>query len=248
MAKTILIPIPSKDFDPTECAVPWKILVENGVQVKFATPNGEVAQCDQRMLHGYDLGLLSSVLSADKNGKMAYLELEKNQEFQHPLSWENIVPEQFDGIILPGGHAQGMKEYLESEVLKKIVSDFFQSNKPVGAICHGVVLAARSSINGVSILKGRKTTALLSTQEMLAWGLTCLWLGSYYRTYPQTVEAEVKSCLNSPADFLKGPMPIKRDNLNDLESGFTVRDGNYLSARWPGDAHRFGVEYLKMLN
>ena len=29
--------------------------------------------------------------------------------------------------------------------------------------------------------------------------------------------------------------------------GFTVRDGNWLSARWPGDAHRFASEFVAML-
>jgi hypothetical protein len=29
--------------------------------------------------------------------------------------------------------------------------------------------------------------------------------------------------------------------------GFTVRDGEYLSARWPGDAHRFAAEFAAMI-
>lgn len=247
MLKTVLIPLPSTDFDPTECAVPWKLLSQNGILVKFATPKGQKAQCDLRMLNGTDLGLLAPFLAADANGKKAYADLENSFEFQNPIPWTEVEVHQFDGLILPGGHAAGMKEYLESEVLKKIVCAFFGLNKPVGAICHGVVLVARSKENGQSILKGRKTTALLSTQELLAWSLTCLWLGDYYRTYKQTVEDEVKSNLNSPEDFLKGPIPIKHDSLDHLEYGFTLRDGNYLSARWPGDAHRFANEFLKML-
>src|SRR5690606_36211417 len=115
--------------------------------------------------------------------------------------WKNIKVEHYDGIILPGGHAQEMKEYLESNILQECVGKFFKANKPVGAICHGVVLAARSKINGVSVLNGRKTTALLSSQEILAWLLTCCWLGYYYRTYQQTVEAEVKESLNTHSDF-----------------------------------------------
>jgi protease I len=31
-----------------------------------------------------------------------------------------------------------------------------------------------------------------------------------------------------------------------LGIGFTVRDGNYLSARWPGDAHRFAGDLAAM--
>lgn len=247
MPKTVLIPIPSTDFDPTECAVPWKILSQNGIRVQFATPAGQKAQCDLRMLNGNGLNILSPILKADANGRIAYAELENSFEFQNPTPWSAIDVNRFDGLVLPGGHAPGMKEYLESIVLQKHVSSFFLSKKPVGAICHGVVLAARSKEKNQSILKGRKTTALLSSQELLAWSLTCIWLGDYYRTYKQTVEAEVKSNLATPTDFLQGPPPIRRDSLNHLNYGFTVRDGNYLSARWPGDAHRFGTDFLRML-
>ena len=38
MMKKILIPIPANDFDPTEAAIPWKILSENGINITFATP------------------------------------------------------------------------------------------------------------------------------------------------------------------------------------------------------------------
>jgi protease I len=248
MAKTVLIPLPSKDFDPTECAIPWKILNDNGVLVRFATPVGERPQCDLRMLNGIGLGILAPILAADQHGKYAYRELEKNFEFQNPIRWSEISADKFDGLILPGGHALGMKEYLEADLLKNAVSHFFELAKPVGAICHGVVLAARSKINGESVLKGRKTTALLATQELLAWSLTRLWLGNYYRTYPQTVEAEVRMSLNSPTHFQRGPIPFLRDCKERLDRGFVVRDRNYLSARWPGDAHRFGLEFLSMLD
>ena len=39
----------------------------------------------------------------------------------------------------------------------------------------------------------------------------------------------------------------KVDAPEQLERGFTVRDGQYLSARWPGDAHRFAVEFWGMV-
>lgn len=248
MPKKILIPLPSFDFDPTECAVPWKYLIDNGVEVVFATPNGQEAVCDQRMLNGNGLGLLTGLLRADAPSQKNYQELKNSTEFKHPKKWSEVDSKNYDGVILPGGHAQGMKEYLESSQLQKIVSEFFKSDKAVGAICHGVVLAGRSNLeNGKSVLHGKKTTALLNTQELSAWALTCLWLGSYYRTYPQTVEAEVKSKLESPKDFIKGPMPLKRDQFDKLQYGFTVVDGNYVSARWPGDAHKFAVDFLDLL-
>ena len=37
MARKVLIPLPDKDFDVTEVAVPWKLLRDAGFQVVFAT-------------------------------------------------------------------------------------------------------------------------------------------------------------------------------------------------------------------
>jgi len=42
-------------------------------------------------------------------------------------------------------------------------------------------------------------------------------------------------------------LPLVRDSANNLNPGFVVQDGNYLSARWPGDAHKFATCFSKML-
>jgi protease I len=141
-----------------------------------------------------------------------------------------------------------MRPYLESIALQALVGAMFHQNKPVSTICHGVLLAARSrATDGHSVLFGRKTTALTKQMELTAWALTGLWLGSYYHTYPITVQDEVSAVLTNPADFIPGPISIFRDAPSKLSAGFTVRDGQYLSARWPGDAHCFASEFVKML-
>ena len=38
-----------------------------------------------------------------------------------------------------------------------------------------------------------------------------------------------------------------RDCPNRLGRGFTVKDGNYLSARWPGDCYRLAADYLRLV-
>ncbi|SPE26230.1 DJ-1/PfpI family protein [Burkholderiales bacterium] len=245
---TVLIPIPSRDFDPTEAAVPWKILTEAGHDVIFATPDGQPGRADERMLTGRGLGVLKAVLIADANGRRAYQEMAASRAFQHPRRHVDLRIEDFDALVLPGGHAPGMRAYLESPVLQTLVTAVFGQGRPVGAICHGVLLAARSrAADGRSVLFGRKTTALTRQLELTAWALTALWLGSYYRTYPTPVQDEVSQALASPSDFLAGPIAITRDAPARLGPGFTVRDGRYLSARWPGDAHRFASEFAAML-
>lgn len=245
---TVLMPLPARDFDPTESGVPWRVLTGRGHRVRFATPDGEPAEADPRMVTGAGLGPLAPLLAADRHGRDAYAAMRADAAFRSPLAYSQLDGEACDALLLPGGHAPGMRDYLESHVLHGLVSKFFAADRPVAAICHGVVLVARAlGAGGQSVLHGRTTTALLASQELLAWALTRAWLGDYYRTYPQTVQAEVTEALASPADFRTGPLPWRRDASDRTDAGFAVRDGRYLSARWPGDAHRFAQEFCAML-
>ena len=248
--KKILIPLPSYGFDPSETAIPWKQLSEKGFVITFITPDGKKAKTDKIMLTGEKLGIWKRILAARQDAVDAFNEMEKTKSFCNPLKYTDVQGEGFDAILLPGGHDKGVKEYLESEVLQKLVVDFFNTQKPVAAICHGVVLAARS-INPdtkKSVIHNYKTTALLKSQELLAYNMTKLWMKDYYLTYPEiTVEDEVTSVLSDSSNFLKGSSPLFRDNFTHLKRGFIVKDRNYISARWPGDIYNFSLEFIKMI-
>jgi len=246
----ILVPLPAYGFDPSETAIPWKVLLKHGHEVVFATPQGMIAAADRRMVYGTGLGILKKLLKAREDAVAAYHEMEQSPEFMHPIKYNAIREEDFDALLLPGGHDKGIKEYLESPVLQQTVVDFFKVKKIVAAICHGVVLAARSidPATKESVIHQYKTTALLRAQELTAYNMTRFWLKDYYLTYPRnTVQDQVMAALEDKRNFIPGPKPLFRDRINNIVRGFAVRDRNYLSARWPGDAYRFSAEFLKML-
>ena len=242
---TILMPIPNADFDPTESAVPWRVLTDAGYQVVFATPDGEVGRADERMLTGKGLGIWSRLLRAREDAREHYEEMVEASAFQDPLSFDDLTTREFDGLILPGGHAPAMRPYLESKRLQRAVARHMKADKPLGAICHGVIVVARAGDEQEgSLLRGRKTTALPASMELSAWAMTCLWLGKYYRTYDETVQKEVTAAVGDEGIFDPGPKSLLRDSPDHLHRGFTVLDGNYLSARWPGDAYRFAHDFV----
>ena len=281
---TVLMPLPDSDFDPTEAAVSWMMLGRSGHRVRFATPTGRVARGDDMMLTGRGLdpwgwvpGLSHLVgvgrfLRADHRGRDAYANMVRSSEFLHPEAWDAVDLGAVDGLLLPGGHrARGMRPYLESRILFEVVADAFGQEMPVGAVCHGVLLAARAteSRTGRSVLHGRRTTALTWSLEQRAWRvarLTRFWDSGYYRTYPEqpgqpagymSVEHEVTRALARPEDFCDvdpsaADAAVKRsgrarDSPHDDRPAFVVRDGNYLSARWPGDVHTFAKAFAEML-
>ena len=246
----ILIPLPSYGFDPSETAIPWKILTENNIKITFATPKGIPASGDEIMLTGKKLGIFKSLLKARKDAVEAYNLMINSSEYKQPIRYGDIQASTYTGIFLLGGHDKGVKEYWESEFLQNIIPLFFQDNKKIGAICHGVVLLARSKDKKTnkSVIYDYKTTALLKSQELLAYNLTRLWLKDYYLTYPgMTVEDEVKSALKNHSNFIHGNLPVFRDRENNFKPGFVVKDRNYLSARWPGDIYKLSNEYLKLI-
>ncbi|HHQ48248.1 MAG TPA: hypothetical protein ENK19_05120, partial [Acidobacteria bacterium] len=165
----ILLPIPSYGFDPTEAAIPWKILSAHGHQVELTTPTGARGSADTIMLTGKGLGIWKKLLMARADAVAAYRQMEGSRAFQKPLAYDEVHPASFDAIFLPGGHDKGVREYLESEVLHEIVASFFALGKPVGAVCHGVLLAARSleAPTGKSVIHDRTVTSLLRSQELL---------------------------------------------------------------------------------
>ncbi len=242
---SLLIPLPDRDFDVTEVAVPWKLARRAGHEVVFATERGAVGEADPLLL----TGVLFGQLGAEPEPKALYAEMTASPEFRAPIAWETIRPEDFDALVLPGGHAQGMRQYLGSAMLQDRVSTFWDLKRPIGAICHGVLVLARARrADGRSVLHGRRTTCLPAYMERAAYWLTAWKLGRYYRTYPELVEQEVRAALAGPQDFARGPVTlIRRGTETDDRGSFVVEDGQYVSARWPGDAYAFARALLAKL-
>jgi hypothetical protein len=92
------------------------------------------------------------------------------------------------------------------------------------------------------------------------------WDPAYYRTYLEvagepegfhSVQAEVTRALASGADFYDVPYDaahhfrkasgLFRDDVEDARPAWVVRDGHYVSARWPGDVHSFAATFAAVL-
>jgi putative intracellular protease/amidase len=281
----VLFLLPAQDFDPSEAAVSWRVLVDAGHVVGFATPDGRPAAADEIMVSGKGLDvwgaipllrnwpLIGLLLRANRDARAAYAGMIADRNYLAPQRWDAVNPAAFDALLLPGGHrARGMRDYLESDILQRHVTGFFEADKPVAAICHGVLLAARSisKHTGRSVLYGYRTTALTWALERSAWSLariTRFWDPNYYRTYLEqdgqpngfmSVQQEVTRALARAEDFEDVPATdpdyrrktsgLQRDSIDDARPAFVVRDRNYVSARWPGDAHTFAKTFAGMLS
>ena len=280
----VLILLPARDFDPSEAALSWRVLMNTRHAVHFATPDGRAAIADDIMLTGQGLDpwgaipllrklpLIGRLMRANREARKAYAEMIADPNYLAPQRWDAVDPAAYNALLLPGGHrARGMRDYLESEILQRLVAHFFDAQKPVAAICHGVLLAARSisKRTGRSVLWGYQTTALTWAFERSAWSvarITRFWDPNYYRTYLEqagqpegfmSVQQEVTRALARAEDFRDVPRDdpdyrrktsgLARDTMDDATPAFVVRDRNYVSARWPGDVHTFAKTFAGML-
>ena len=235
----VLMPLPSEDFEPTEAAVPWRCLRSAGIEVVFATPDGKPGRCDPLALQGVAFG----TIGAKREDGELYREMEHDAAYRAPIRYRDIEVDSFDALHLAGGHAPGMRPYLESEILQARAVEFFAKQKIVSAICHGPIVLARAKdpTTNRSVLHGRRMTALTKMLERSGWLLTMWTLGNHFRTYPQYVQDEVIEAIGDNTKFERGPL------VPSYRNPFTVRDDNLLTARWPGDAHRLGDELTEML-
>jgi protease I len=78
---------------------------------------------------------------------------EKGKSITPEASIHNVQADDFDALVIPGGVANPDAMRMEEDALR-LVREFFASNKPVAAICHGPWLLAEADVIG-----GRRMTA-----------------------------------------------------------------------------------------
>lgn len=232
----ILIPLPDCDFDPTEAATPWRVCAERGWKTTFSTENAQVAEADPRLLMGFVRG----PLGAGPMGLADYKRMTQAPEYRKPIRYADIQVQDYDGLMLTGGHAPGMKQFLESKVLQGKVVEFFRMRKAVGAICHGVLVLARAIDlqTRKSVLYDYKTTSLTKLLEVIGYCSTFWLLGRRFRTYDTYVADEVKAALKRKSQYSSGILPFSH----------VVVDRNLVTSRyWLFDAMPFSLKFAKVV-
>jgi protease I len=137
MSKKILF-IVGDYVEDYEVMVPFQALAAVGHQVHAVCPDKKAGQSVRTAIHDFE-------------GDQTYSE-KPGHNFQLNATFADIKASDYDALVIPGGRAP---EYIRlNATVLEIVRHFFQTNKPVAAICHGAqVLAA------AGVLEGRQCSA-----------------------------------------------------------------------------------------
>ena len=121
-----------------EVMVPFQMLLLVGHQVDAVCPDKKAGQTVATAIHDFE-------------GEQTYSE-KRGHNFRLTADFDAIKPEEYDGLVLPGGRAP---EYLRLNArVIQIVRHFAASRKPIAAICHAAQLLVAAGV-----LKGRSCTA-----------------------------------------------------------------------------------------
>ena len=121
-----------------ETMVPFQMLLMVGYDVHAVCPDKKKGDTIKTAIHDFE-------------GDQTYTE-KPGHNFTLNYSFSEVNPPAYDGLVIAGGRAP---EYLRlnSKVLE-VTRHFFDANKPVAAICHGIQI-----LTAAGVAKGRKMTA-----------------------------------------------------------------------------------------
>jgi len=121
-----------------ETMVPFQMLLMVGYEVHSVCPDKKKGDTIKTAIHDFE-------------GDQTYTE-KPGHNFELNYSFSEVDPSDYAGLVIAGGRAP---EYLRlNQKVLDVVKHFFDENKPVAAVCHGIQI-----LTAAGVVKGRKLTA-----------------------------------------------------------------------------------------
>jgi putative intracellular protease/amidase len=141
-----------------EFASPYYYLVDKGVDVVLASPDGGQPPIDPTSDKPENQTESTKRFKADK-------ELQEKLSKTHKLS--EVSADDYDAVFYPGGHGP-LWDLAESEVSSQLIEDFYISGKPVSFVCHApAALKNVKNADGEPLVKGKEVTGFTNSEEEL---------------------------------------------------------------------------------
>ncbi|MBK9254417.1 MAG: type 1 glutamine amidotransferase domain-containing protein [Saprospiraceae bacterium] len=199
-----------------EFAAPYYIFADAGAAITIASPKGGQPPIDPSS-------------DTPDNQTPATIRFKADKDLQQVLSktvlLSTLASDDFDAIFYPGGHGPLWDLTSDTDSIK-LIENFWNSNKPVAAVCHApaVLLSVQDNV-GEALVKGKKVTGFTNSEEDVV---------QLTNIVPFLLEDELKN---------KGGIYSKKDNW---ESHVEV-DGMLITGQNPASSEAVAKELLKLL-
>ena len=171
MSKKILLLV-GDYVEDYEAMVPYQAMLSVGLVVDTVAPDRKKGDTIPTAVH-------------DFVGDQTYRET-PGHLFMITIDFDQVDPANYDGLYVAGGRAP---EYIRlNEKVLEITRHFFEKDKPVAAICHGIQV-----LTTAKVLKGRTLTSYVSI------GPDIELAGGTWKNIPADQAVEDGNLVTSPA-------------------------------------------------
>ncbi len=134
-----------------------------GKTIAFAVANEGIEQVEltEPWKAVQDAGGAPRLVSLESGQVQAFNHLDKGDTFDVDATFETAAPEDFDGLVLPGGVANPDALRLNDKAVA-FIGSFVTGDKPVAVICHGPWTLIEADV-----VRGRTMTSWPSVQTDL---------------------------------------------------------------------------------
>ena len=140
MEKKVLL-IVGDYVEDYEAMVPFQAMGSVGIEVDAIAPDRKSGEVVPTAVH-------------DFTGDQTYKEL-RGHNFAINKNFDEVDPAEYDGLYIAGGRSA---EYIRlNKRVLEITKHFFDTDKPVAAICHGIQV-----LTAAKVLSGRTLTAYVA--------------------------------------------------------------------------------------
>lgn len=198
-----------------EFAAPYYVFHDAGVELTLASPKGGQPPIDPK-----------SDLPENQTPAMTRFKADPaaQEELAHTVKLADATSDGFDAVFYPGGHGP-MWDLVDNPTSIALIESFYNSGKPVAAVCHAPAVLHRVTYRGAPIVQGKRVTGFANSEEE-AVQLT--------HVVPFLVEDELKR--------LGGIY----EKVADWQS-FAITDGRLITGQNPASSTAGAQELLKLL-
>jgi putative intracellular protease/amidase len=151
----------SAGFWLSELTHPYRELVEQGVEVDYASPRGGVAPFSPYSDPNYPMSLEPD----DEVSRRFLKDHAAVERLKQTIPLASLASSDYEAIHLVGGLGTAHDFYPDTG-LGRLIEVFWAEGKVVSAICHGVLGLANATLGDVPLVRGRRVTAYSLEEDL----------------------------------------------------------------------------------